>query len=67
MPEPLKPGWKTSEFWLMLIAELVGFLLASGVVAVGEGTGTAGKIVGGAIALLAALGYGVNRSRLKDR
>jgi len=26
-----KPGYKTTEFWLSLLATLLGFLLASGV------------------------------------
>ncbi len=65
MPEPteeLKPGYKTTEFWLTAIAELVGLLLASGVLVAGS---MIAKIVGGAIAVLAALGYTVARSKLK--
>lgn len=62
----LKPGWKTTEFWLMLAAEVIGLLLAAGIVQIGNDT-TVGKIVGGAIAVLAALGYTVNRSKLKRK
>ena len=60
----VKPGYRTTEFWLTLLAELVGFLLASGAVAA-EGEGIWPKIIGGGIALLAALGYTVNRNKLK--
>ncbi|HEG42476.1 MAG TPA: hypothetical protein ENH94_00350 [Phycisphaerales bacterium] len=62
--EPLKPGVKTTEFWLMLIAEIVGFVMASGLLS-GDGDNVWVRIVGGAVAVLAALGYSVNRSKLK--
>ena len=32
-----KPGYKTTEFWLSLLATLLGFLLASGVMDVARG------------------------------
>lgn len=50
-----KPAWKTTEFWMTCAAVAVGALLASGVF---PADGTAAKLVGGAAALLAALGYG---------
>ena len=56
-----KPGWKTTEFWLSLAAVAFGLLQSSG--AIGEGT--LGKIVGAAVALLAAMGYSVGRSTVK--
>jgi len=63
-PLPIKPGYKTTEFWLTAIAEIVGLLLASGAVsAVGEGT--VPRIIGGVVAVLAALGYTVSRSKAK--
>lgn len=57
-----KPGYKTTEFWLTLATMVVGTLLASGVVAEGS---DAAKWVGGAIAILAKLGYDATRTKLK--
>ena len=59
----VKAGWRCSEFWLALIAELVGALAVSGIFAVDS---TTAKIVGGVIMVLAALGYTVSRTRLKS-
>ena len=60
LPEtPAKPGWKTSEFWLTLVANFVGACFASGVIA--EGT-TWGKLLGLAAMVLSTLGYTVNRT-----
>lgn len=50
-----KPAWRTTEFWLTAGAVAVGALLASGVF---PADGQAAKVIGGAAALLATLGYG---------
>jgi len=50
----MKPGYKTSEFWLSLAALLLSALAASG--ALGEGTGLE-KLLALALSTLAALGY----------
>lgn len=55
----MKPGYKTTEFWLSLIATFLGFLMASGVVA--EGSEIA-SYIGGAMAILAQLGYTGSRT-----
>jgi hypothetical protein len=65
-PAPVKPGYKTTEFWLSLLAILVGAVIASGVISP-DGTGTAAKIVGGLVTLLGALGYTVQRTTLKSQ
>ena len=49
-----KPGYKTTEFWLSLIATILGFVMASGLVI--EGSQVA-QYIGGAMAILAQLGY----------
>lgn len=59
----ITPGWKTTEFYLSSLAKLLGILMASGVL--GTGT-TAERIVGGAIALLAQLGYTTARAIVKS-
>lgn len=59
----MKPGYKSTEFWLSLGAALVGALLASGVF---ESDGITAKIIGGASAVLAALGYTAGRAFVKS-
>lgn len=60
----MKPGWKTSEFWLSTVAMLLGQAYASGAIADG---GTASKIAGLAVSVLAALGYTVSRGMAKGK
>lgn len=57
-----KPGYKTTEFWLMLAAMVVSTLAASG--AFGDGWIRALGVVGD---MLAALGYAGNRSFVKGK
>lgn len=59
-----KPGYKTTEFWLSLIAVLLGAIMSSGALA---GGGLAAQIIGGALALLGALGYTTNRTSHKNK
>ncbi len=60
----VKPGWKTTEFALSTLAMLLGQIYASGVMSDG---GTAAKIAGLAVSLLAALGYTVSRGIAKAK
>ena len=57
-----KPGFKTTEFWLTAIAEILGLLMASGFIAGGNKWA---PIIGIAISALAAMGYTSNRSKIK--
>lgn len=59
----MKPGYKTSEFWLTVVATLIGLLFASG--AVEEASGI-GKIAGLAASVLATLGYSYSRGAAKS-
>jgi len=62
-PQTIKPGWKTTEFWLSTAAKLLGVLYASGIL----GTGTvAERIAGLAATVLASFGYSVARSMVKS-
>lgn len=61
-PPPPKAGWRTSEFWLHLAAQVVGALAAANVFPAG---GRAAQIAGMALMLLSALGYSYNRTQLK--
>lgn len=58
----VRPGYKTTEFWLTLAADVCGVLMISGVLTDGS---MWGKIVGGAITVLATLGYQASRSKAK--
>lgn len=58
----MKPGYKTTEFWLSLLAMLIGALFASGVVSDGS---QLDKILGLASSILGQLGYAVPRGLAK--
>jgi hypothetical protein len=57
-----KPGYKTTEFWLSVVAMVIGAAFASGVFPA-ESTGD--KILGLAATVLSALGYTVSRTMVK--
>ena len=57
-----KAGYKSTEFWLSLVAVLVGAVASSGLV---ESSEFATKIVGLIAATLVALGYTGSRLTLK--
>jgi hypothetical protein len=61
MPDPTKPGWKTSEFKLHVLAMALSALFASGLLT----NSTALQIAGMAAAWLTAQGYTVSRTILK--
>jgi uncharacterized protein (DUF697 family) len=58
----MRTGLRTTECWLAVAAQLLGTLLATGVL--GQGT-VAETIAGVAASALAALGYGYGRVRVK--
>lgn len=58
----VKPGFKTTEFWLTAIAMIVGLVMASGAVPDDSGLSRA---LGIAAAALAAMGYSVSRGQAK--
>lgn len=63
VPAPaVKPGYKTTEFWLTAFATLVGLALASDVIPT---DGPWAKIVGLAAAVLSSMGYTVSRAKTK--
>lgn len=55
----MKPKWKTSEFWIVVILTIVGFVLASGSVE------ESNKIIGIILLVASSLGYTVNRTMIK--
>jgi hypothetical protein len=58
----VKPGYRTSEFWLTAGATLVGLAIASGVV---PETGVWPKVVALVTAAFTAMGYTVSRGLAK--
>lgn len=63
----VKPGFKTTEFWLSLLAMLLGAVIASGVLdTVTEDTWIV-RIIGGAVTALAAMGYVASRATVKTK
>lgn len=58
----MTPGYKTTEFWLSLIAIIAGFVASSGVLPQG---GLAAQIVGGVVSVLGLLGYTSSRTQQK--
>jgi hypothetical protein len=59
----VKPGWKTTEFWLALAAKLLGTLFAAGYL--GDGSEVS-RIAGLAALILSTLGYTVSRTMIKN-
>lgn len=61
-PAPVKPGYKTTEFWLCVAAGVLGAFVASGSL---PDENVAMKIAGIALSGLTALGYTVSRFVVK--
>lgn len=61
---PVKPGYQSSEFWFMLLAQVVAILVLSGVFAPGS---TIAKIVAVVGSILASMGYTAARTTLKGK
>lgn len=58
----MNPGWKTSEFWLSVVALVVGVLIASGGFAEG---GSIAQVLAFVASALTAMGYSVSRGLVK--
>lgn len=61
-PMEVKPGYKTTEFWLSAATAIVGILFASGVFPAESG---GEKILGIIASVLASVGYTVSRGMAK--
>ncbi len=65
----MKPGIKTTEFWLNLIVSLLGVLVATGVITPADQSAladAAAKLAGAVMACISAAGYAVSRGRAKN-
>lgn len=60
--EPIKPGYRTTEFWFTTLAQIVGLLTASGAF---SDDSIIAKIVGLATMALSTMGYQVSRGMAK--
>lgn len=58
----MKPGYKTTEFWLAAVTSVVGLLMASDVFPTES---AAGQMLGILASVLASLGYSVSRGLAK--
>jgi len=64
----MKPGIKTTEFWMAAIAQVVGILTLFGVVEPAKSSlivEAVQQIAGGLIMGLSALGYSISRGQAK--
>lgn len=59
-----KPGFKTTEFWFTLLANILGIALL--IVGAAAPESQVLEYIGGAITLLANLGYGTSRAMVKS-
>lgn len=62
----IKPGWRTSEFWITLCVALASLAWGAGVVDP-EGATNADKVFGFICSAAAALGYTVSRGIAKNK
>lgn len=58
--DPSKPSWKTTEFWLTVLAALLSALNFSGLI---SDHGTAAQVVAAVSGFLAMLGYQVTKPK----
>ena len=71
----MKSGYRTTEFWVTLVSQVVGILLLTGVVtpeqsevlgiAAGKGGGIANEVIGIITMVGSAFGYNVSRGLAK--
>lgn len=62
----VKPGWKTTEFWITVTVTLCSLAWGAGVVDP-EGASNADKIFGFVCSAAAALGYTISRGLAKGK
>ena len=59
---PVKPGWRTTEFWGTAAVTVIGLLMASGVIVPGSAWD---RIIGIAASTLTMMGYAASRGNVK--
>jgi hypothetical protein len=64
----IKPGWKSTEFWLCSISGIFSILWGAGVIDLGgDASGTINQAAALIAGALAAMGYGVSRGLAKSK
>ena len=66
----VKPGWKTTEFWLSIVTAVLGIVVMLGYITPEQSTtlGTAiSSIVGGVMTVISTIGYALSRAKTKSR
>ena len=66
--DPVKPGWKTTEFWVTVVAQILGIMALSGVItpeASGEMAGAVEQVTGGVMVLISQISYAIARAKAK--
>lgn len=66
MADPIKSGYKTTEFWLSALAMVIGAVIASGVLDEVATDSWIAKLIGGIVAVLGSVGYTVSRAKVKS-
>jgi len=64
----MKKGWKTTEFWMALSAQVLGILILTGVVTPDQGQvlgDASGQIIGGVMAVISGGSYAISRGLAK--
>lgn len=69
MNDPLKPGVKTSEFWVMIVTQVLGLLVLSGHLSASTAadlTQPITNIIGGVLMIVTAVAYIYSRTKIKS-
>ena len=69
MNKSLKPGWKTTEFWVALISQILGLLVVLGVITPEQQNTlnqAATQVAGGVVMAASAFGYCISRGQAKS-
>lgn len=64
----LKPGWKTSEFWLTAVTSVLSILVMAGAIGPDDSSRLVAlvkDVIAGVIALIGVIGYVAGRVKLK--
>jgi len=68
--DPMKTGWKTTEFWVAIGSTVAGMLVVLGVITPdlqGDITGNLEKLSGGVISVISVVSYIWSRTKIKRK
>jgi hypothetical protein len=64
----MKEGWKTTEFWMALVGQVLALCMLTGVVTPDQGQvlgDASGQIIGGVMAVISGGSYAISRGLAK--